>query len=180
MQGRGPESRAVFCACGRRFCFLLSVASRVSGVWVCVLAGSSGQRREGKQASLDEGLCLAFVHISLLRKGRLSCSSLLAPAEPQWEREKARVFPNHSPKERLQGTCPLAFSAPSPGESPQRGFQPSWHKQGPGPHTWPSLSGDRTGLARGFDSGHLCGGQGAPPTLISLEVKCSVCPCGLH
>lgn len=109
--------------------------------------------------------CLAFVHISLMWKGCLSCSSLLAPAEPQWEREKARVFPNHPPKERFQGTCPLAFSAPSPGESPQWGFQPSWHKQGPGPvsaHTWPSLPGDRTGLAHGFDSGHLCGGQGAP------------------
>lgn len=161
-QGRVRKAGHRLCTRERWFCFLLSVASRVSGAWVCVLAGSSGQRREGKQASLVEGLCLAFVCISLPRKGCPSCSSLLAPAEPQWEREKARVFPNHPRRRKPPRNLPTGFLSPLPGESPLQGFQPSWHRQGHGPHTGPSLPGDSTGRSRGFDSGHLCGRQAAP------------------
>lgn len=95
------------------FCCQLHPVSRV---WVCVLAGSSGQRREGKQASLDEGLCLAFVHISLMRKGLPSCSSLLAPAEPQWEREfpKGKSVSKPPPKRKTPRNLPTGFLGPQP------------------------------------------------------------------
>lgn len=157
MQGRVRKAGRRLCTRKRQFCFLLAVASRVSGVWVCVLAGSSGQRREGKQASLVEGLCLAFVCVSLPRKGCRSCSSLFAPAEPQWER-KGKSGSKPLPRRKAPRNLPTGFLSPEPRElkSPLWGFQPSWHRQGPGPHIGPSLPGDRTGRACGFDSGHLC------------------------
>ena len=139
----------------------------------------SGQRREGKQASLVEGLRLAFVCISLLRRAARPVLLSLLQQSTSGRKKRQECFQTTPAEERLQGTYPLAFSAPCPGSLLCRDFSPVGTDRvmvpTPGLLCLETAQGDQVDLTLGTSVG---GKQ--PLTLISREVKCSTRPCGLH